>query len=233
MDAATTTTADNTQTTDSTGTIEATYDRLHNIKELKFGFRSKKDETTGVETKRETIEVKVPILSVDGIIEVLKRGGKELDLLLVAVENVVTDSIKSRLADDPAINKDNFPLAEFSWEAIANQPESERKGRGIAKEVWEDFIKSYVAVMPGLTGKKPDNINKQAAILAQKLNPLKNHEDKEKLLPKFKEALTLYAENAPDAESFQDCIVFLVEKADRLLKADNEADLAANLGFGD
>jgi hypothetical protein len=50
--------------------------------------------------------------------------------------------------------------------------------------------------MPGLTGKPEENIKKQAAILAQKLNPLKNHEDKEKILPNFKQALTVYLNGA-------------------------------------
>jgi hypothetical protein len=98
--------------------------------------------------------------------------------------------------------------------------------------VWEDFIKSYITLMPGLTGKPEENIKKQAAILAQKLNPLKNHEDKEKILPNFKQALTVYLNGAgQDAETFAGCVEFLMNKADALLNAEKNADLMANLGF--
>lgn len=212
-------------------------DKFHQVIDLKFGFRTKKDEKTGVETKRPNVEVKLPILSFDGIVEVLKKAGteegkKSYELLLAAVQGVYESAIKDFLGDNESVTSENFPFAQFTWDAIANQPESERRGRGIAKEVWDDFIKSYITVMPGLTGKPVQNIEKQAAILAQKLNPLKNHEDKEKILPNFKQALTVYLNGAgQDAETFAPCVEFLLNKADSLLNAEKNADLMTNLGF--
>jgi hypothetical protein len=213
-------------------------DPNHQVVEMKFGFRTKKDEKTGVETKRPAVEVKLPVLSFEGIVSVLKNanteaGKKQYELLMQAVQGTYEAAIKDFLADNENITSENFPASsQFSWEALANQPESERRGRGIAKEVWEDFIKSYITVMPGLTGKPEENIKKQAAILAQKLNPLKNHEDKEKILPNFKQALTVYINGAgQDAETFAGCVEFLMNKADALLNAEKNADLMANLGF--
>lgn len=212
-------------------------DPLHQTIDMKFGFRTQKDEKTGVETKRETVEAKLPVLSFDGIVAVLRNanteeGKKAYDLLQSAVQQVYADAIKDYLGDNPEVTSANFPYEKFTWDAIANQPESERRGRGIAKEVWEDFIKSYQAVMPGLTGKPQANIDKQAAILGQKLNPLKNHEDKEKILPNFKNALTVYMNGAgADAETYASCVQFLIEKADKILNSDKQANLAANLGF--
>lgn len=216
---------------DTENTIVANVDRNHTQKEMKFSFRTIKDEETGVTTKRPTIEVKLPILTVDGVIAVLQAGGKGLDLLLSAVEDVYASAAKSMLADDTSITSENFPYDKLTWEAIANQPESERKGRGIAKEVWEDFLKSYITVMPGLTGKSDKQVEKQAAILGQKFNPLKNHEDKENILPKFKDMLGIYMANAPEAENFEACISFLLKKADDILNADKNANLVENLGF--
>lgn len=212
-------------------------DPMHQVVELKFGFRKTTDKDTGVETKRPNVEVKLPILSFEGVVSVLKNAGtpegkKQYDLLMSAVQGVYESAIKDFLGDNPQITSENFPASQFTWDAIANQPESERRGRGIAKEVWEDFIKSYINVMPALTGKAKQNIEKQAAILAQKLNPLKNHEDKEKILPNFKQALTVYLNGAgEDAETYAACVEFLMNKADTLLTADKNADLMANLGF--
>lgn len=206
-------------------------DKFHDVKELKFGFRTIKDADTGVETKRPTVEVKLPVLSFEGIVQVLQNGGKQLELLMQAVEGTYADFIKSKLAEDATITSENFPYNEVTWDAIANQPESERKGRGIAKEVWEDFFKDYIAVMPAATGKTDKQIEKQAAVLAQKLNPLKNHEDKATILPKFKDALTVYLNTSKQAETFSECVDFLLKKADTLLNSEADSNLEKNLGF--
>lgn len=212
--------------------IVANVDPKLDNKEFKFGFRTQKDAETGVETKRPTVEVKVGVLSIEGIIDVLTRGdAKEIELLQQAVENVYTDNIKSYLGENAQVTSDNFPYEEFTWNKLANQPESERRGRGIAKEIWEDFFKDYVAVMPGLTGKDVKFVEKQAAILAQKLNPLKFHEDKATILPKFKDQLTIYLGGSKNAEQFSECVEFLMKKADALLTVESSADLSKNLGF--
>lgn len=211
--------------------INVNADKLHDVKEMKFGFRTIKDSETGVETKRPTVEVKLPVLSFEGLVAVLQAGGKGLELVMQSIENTYSEFVKDLLANDPTITSENFPYAKVTWDEIANQPESERRGRGIAKEIWEDFIKDYVAVMPGLTGKEVKHVEKQAAIMAQKLNPLKNHEDKAVLLPKFKDMLTVYLNGSPKAEQFAECVDFLMKKADTLLTVENSADLASNLGF--
>lgn len=211
--------------------ITANHDPLVDMKEFTFGFRKTKNEETGVESKRDSVTTKLAIPSVEGIIKILEQGGKGLDLLLSAAESVITDYAKQILGDDPKLTSENFPSGEITWDAIANLPESERKGRGIPKEVWEDFIKSYIEIMPSIIGKPVDVVKKQASILAQKFQPLKNHEKKNELLPKFIEMLSLYANGAPDAEQFSAPIEFLIKKAEQFMQADNSADLADNLGF--
>lgn len=214
-----------------TESIIAAHNPLIDITEFNFGFRKTKDAETGVENKRPNVELKIGIPSIEGIVEIIQTGGKGLELLQSAVKSTLDDFIKSMLADDESLTSDNFPVTQVSWDAIANQPESERKGRGIAKEVWEDFFKSYLETMPGLTGRSLEQVKRQASILAAKLNPLKNHDKKEEILPKFKEQLSLYLNNAPDAEQFSGCVEFLLKKADSLLNAEKESNLAANLGF--
>lgn len=207
--------------------------KLIDTKEFKFGFRTIKDEKTGISTKRATVEAKLPIPSFEGVVEILQnQASPEFKLLMSSIEDTFTSYIKDLLADNPDITTENFPYDKATWTAIATQPESERKGRGIPKEIWEDFIKSYVIVMPGLTGLELKFIEKQAAMFAQKLNPLVNHDQKEKILPGLKNMLTVYLNGAGDAaESFQDCIKFLLDKADKILNAEKESNLVANLGL--
>lgn len=211
--------------------IVAAHNPLVDTVEFNFGFRKQKNDETGVETKRPNVELKVNVPSVEGIVDILTRGGKELELLQTAVRDTFDAYIKSILSDDESLTSENFPIDSVTWAAIANQPESERKGRGIAKEIWEDFIKSYLDHMPALTGRTLEQVKRQASILAAKLNPLKNHEKKEDILPKFKEQLTIYLNNAPEAETYAGCVEFLLKKADSLLNAEKESNLEANLGF--
>lgn len=211
--------------------LAANHNPLVDTKEFTFGFRKVKDEETGVETKRESITAKLAIPSYEGIVEIIKAGGPGLDLLRQAVEDVITGYARQVVNDDGSITTDNFPMDKISWDIIANLPESERRGRGIAKETWEEFIKSYITHMPAILGKTVDNVKKQASILAQKFQPLKNHEQKNDLLPHFINALTMYANSVPEAEQYGACLEFLVKKAEAFMNADNNADLAANLGF--
>lgn len=212
-------------------TIVANHNPLVDVKETTFNFRKVKNDETGVESKRESVAARISVPSVEGIIKILEEGDKGLELLQSAVEAVLMDYAKQRLADDPSLTTANFPADQITWDIVANLPETERKGRGIAKEVWEDFIKSYIETMPAVIGKPVEVVKKQASILAQKFQPLKNHEKKNELLPKFIEMLTLYANSAPDAEQFTAPVEFLVKKAEEFINADNSANLADNLGF--
>lgn len=211
--------------------IVPAYDNTVDARDFSFSFRKVTDEETKVETKRPTVLARLGIPSVEGIVAILQNGGKGLELLQQAVENVVTDYARSILNDDPSITTETFPYDKISWDLIANQPESERRGRGIPKEQWEAFVKSYIEHMPAILGKPLENIKKQASILAQKFQPLRTHENKNNILPNFVNALTLYTNNVPEAEQFADVLEYLVKKADQFINTDNSADLEKNLGF--
>lgn len=211
--------------------IVANHNPLVDVKDFTFSFRKTKDAETGVETKREAVNTRLSVPSVEGIVKILEEGGKGLELLQSAVESVISDYAKQLLADDSTITSENFPVDQVTWDVIANLPDTERRGRGIPKEVWEDFIKSYIDVMPGVIGKPVEVVKKQASILAQKFQPLKNHEKKNELLPKFIEMLSLYTNSAPDADQFTGPVEFLVQKAETFMNQNSSTDLADNLGF--
>lgn len=206
---------------------------LLTTKEMKFGFRTIKDKDSGTESKRPNVEIKIDIPSFDGIVKILQNGGKQLELLHSVIEQTFSDYIKELLSEDESITTENFPFDKVSWEAIANMPETERKGRGIPKELWEEFIKDYLEIMPAATGKPIENVKAQAALLAAKLTPIKSAEKvrKERIITGIQNFLAIYMSASAKAEQFMDCITYLDKKCEAIRTTDSEANLEKNLGF--
>ena len=127
-------------------------------------------------------------------------------------------------ARDENITAENFPYEELTWEKIAALPKAERRGGGIPKETWEEFIKDYIAVMPGLTGKTLDKVENAARNFANKFAAVKTNK---KVLGLLVDQLGIYT-TSPNAENFLECINFLTEKADKLMNM-SEEELLANL----
>jgi hypothetical protein len=202
--------------------IVANFNKFVDEKEVKFAFRTVKDNETGLETKRATIETKIPVPSVEGIIAILEAGGKQLELLQEAVADVIYQRARELLADDEKLT--DVPLEALAWEVIANLPKAERKGRGIPKETWEDFSKDYIAVMPGVTGKTAEQVGNAAKILLNKFQAVKTNKPVIKLL---QAQLAVYLNSSPNAESFLECVEFLSNKADSLMAIDEASLLEA------
>lgn len=205
--------------------IRANFNNKVDVKEMKFHFKKVKDEATGLEVKRPTVELQLPVPSVEGIIEILEAGGKQLDLLLEAVTDVIATRARELVNDDDKLSQDTIDLSKLSWEAISNLPKAERRGGGISKEIWEEFGKDYIAVMPTVTGKTAEQIGNASKILLNKFNAVKTNKPVLKLL---KDQIAIYVSNSPNAETYTDCVQFLVDKAETLINMD-EAALLANL----
>lgn len=211
--------------------INAKHDNKVDVKDISFTFRKQKDEATGMEKKRPNVELKLLTPSVEGIVHILEQGGKPQELLLEVIAQRIFDEARETLNGDESLTAENFPYEQVLWDAIANQPESERKGRGIPKEIWEDFAKAYLEIMPAASGKTEDNIKKQAALILLKFAPLKHHEKKDVILPNFQNMLTIFANTHKDAEQYAAPIEFLLKKIDQMLNADKESNIEDALGF--
>lgn len=208
--------------TDQTNqTIHANYDNTVDVKDFKFNF--KKDKDLG--TQRPAVELKLPVPSVEGIISILQAGGKGLELLLDATTDVIISQARAIINEKEDISQDNFPVSQISWDFIANMPPKERRGGGISKEVWEEFAKDYIEVMPAVTGKTAEQVGNAAKIFLNKFAVIKTNKPALRLL---KDQLALYLTNSTNAETFMECVDFLNNKADSLLNM-SEADLVANL----
>jgi hypothetical protein len=212
-------------TDQATQEIQANFDNKVDIKDYKFHFKTVKDKESGIETKRPTIELKLPVPSVEGIIAILEAGGKQLELLQSAVESVIVGQARSILGDNENMTDKDFPLEQCLWEFIANMPEAEKRGRGIPKEVWEEFAADYIEVMPSVTGKSSEQVALAAKLFLNKFQQVKTNKP---VISKLREQLAIYANNSKQAENFADCIKFLDDKANDLLQADETA-LLANL----
>lgn len=182
-----------------------------------FKFHFRKDE---LGNKRPSIELTIPVLTKHGILAALKAGGKQADLLVETVANVIYQQQRSIIADDPDYTADKFDPAKVTWEFIANIPRSERTGSGIAKEVWEAFAKDYTAVVITHAGKTAEQAANAAKILVAKFQQVKTNKA---VISKLVDNINIWFTNTQNAEDFADVYKFLTDKAETLLKADDNA----------
>lgn len=186
----------------------------------RFIFRFKKDR---LGNKRAPVELNLPVPTISGIVEILRAGGKQLELLNDAIYGVVKSVAGEIVSDRADISQDNFPIADVFWAAIANMPKAERAT--IPQEQWDGFAADYLAVMPGLTGKNADQVGLAVAIYLKKFTMVKTNKP---ILGKLKEQLALYMET-PNAENFQDVLELLLRRVDTYLSAEEAVILAENL----
>lgn len=207
--------------------IKVNYNFKVVTKPVVFNFKKSTDKETGIETIRKPVQLAIPYPSMEGIISILEKGGKGLELLIEAIESVVNAEARNILYDDEKyeLNASNFPVDKISWEYIANLPKAQRRGGGIAKETWEGFAQDYVEVMPAATGKTVEQVANAAKILVSKLTQVRTNEPVLQLLV---EQLAIYAEHSPNIEEYQECVAFLLNKADNFLNVSAE-ELLANL----
>jgi len=195
------------------------------VKPVTFRFKKSKDSETGIETVREPLELAIPYPNVDGIIAILEGGGKGLELLIDAVESVVTQQARDLISDDVKLNAANFPVDKLSWEFIANMPKAQRRGGGIPKETWDGFEKDYIEVMQAATDKTVEQVSNAAKILKNKCAQVKTNEP---VLELLQGQLAIYAEHTPNLEDYKECVEFLAGKIEQFLNISDE-ELLANL----
>lgn len=206
-------------------TIKANFDNKVDILDTNFHFRKVKDADTKIETKRPTVGIPVPAPSVEGIIAIIEAGGKGLELMLEAVRDKVLEQAREIINEDENISAANFPYAKLSWDFIANLPKAERRGGGIAAELWADFAKDYVEIMPGLTGKTKESVELAAKVFTSKFANAKTNKPVLKLL---QAQLGIYINNTTQGEQFAPCVEWLSNKLDTLINTD-ETNLLLSL----
>lgn len=217
--------------------IQANFDKTVDATDFKFRF--KKDK---LGNQRANVELKAYVPSVEGIIAILEKGGKGLELLKDAISDTVRSAIAADVAEDEKYAQATFDAAtlqlkdekgevtatlpKYSWEAIANQPREDRRASTIDTETWEAFAKDYQEVMPGVTAKSAEAVANATIVFLKKFSIVKTNKD---VLAKLKEQLGLYMEHSKNAEQFSEIIELLLKKVDTYLGADDVQKLVENL----
>lgn len=204
--------------------IKANFNNMVDVRETNFFFRKVTNEVKNadgtvskIETKRPTVVLPVPTPSVEGIIAILEAGGKGLDLLLEAAAGVVLEQAREYVNEHEEANAENFPYDTLAWEKIANLPKAERRGGGISKELWDDFEKDYIEIMPALTGKKKESVEMAAKVFKTKFAGATTNKP---VLTLLQQQLAIYANATTQGETLLPCIEFLQQKVDKLLTTD-------------
>ena len=181
--------------------------------QTKFNFRT----VDGV--KRETILLDIAPISLQ---EALDAGEASIKYLESLIYGEFVSAARSILSEDMTITgKDNFPWEKLIWNAIITENETERKGRGIPKETWEEFAKDFLAVMEACSTKSEAQLKNVATIIKNKLQPVKfNKPVLEKVVSEY---LAVYVQSATRLEEFSDVVEFLQKKAEEFLTLDQTA----------
>jgi hypothetical protein len=201
--------------------VTANFDNTVDQKDFTFHF--KKDK---LGNKRPSVELKLPVPSVEGIVAILEKGGKELELLQDAIYDVIRSQAASIVSDDEKISQATFPSAQVLWSAIANMPKADRRSSAIDATVWEAFAKDYIDVMPGVTGKSAEAVTNATVVYLKKFSIVKTNKD---VIGKLKDQLALYMEHSKNVEQFGEILELLVSKADSYLNANDVELLVQNL----
>jgi len=200
-------------------------------KEVAFHFKKEKirnqaNEVIGEGKKLPSIKVAVERPSAEGVLEIVKAGGKELDLLLDAAADIVIDrvralinEVRAKLPDGQEIKPEMIDLSQASWSIIANIPKAVRKGLGISDEDWEDFAADYRAIMPGVTQKDADRIEKHIKLFKSKYAQCRN--DK-KALAVLAEMLDVWAANTGSMDDNQTVYEYLKGRAASLMQEEEK-----------
>ena len=198
------------------------HDVLVDVKDFVFHF--KKDK---LGNKRASVELKLPVPSVEGIIAILEKGAsKELDLLQDAIYDVIRSQAAGIVSDDEKITQATFPTAQTLWSFIANMPKADRRSSAISPELWEAFAKDYMDIMPAVTGKPLEFISNATIVYLKKFSLIKTNKE---ALSKLKDQLSLYVEHSKNVEQFGEIIDLLTSKLDTYLNANDVELLVQNL----
>lgn len=200
-------------------------------KESSFHFKKEKikaedGKVIGEGKKHPSLKLSVPVPTDEGILAIIQNGGKQLELLREVVKETLENQVrlkinelKDKLKEGEELKAENINTADLTWEAIASMPKTDRRSLGISEEDWEAFFLDYRAIMPKVTGKDADRIEKHVQLFKKKFQPTRN--DK-KALAILKDVLTLWAANTSTMEENADVYEYLSKRVDVLLQEEEK-----------
>lgn len=205
--------------------------------DVPFSFKGTTDPNTKEKIPaRPKLTLQIPVPTWEGLISTLSEENPEDPKVQNYVMRLIRDDIISAARQQVSpvdettkqVDKqEDLDLSKLTVSYLAAQPESERRGGGIAKEVWEAFEKAYVEVQTKAGGKDVEKASNAAKLFVKRYQPVRTQK---KVLTFLKgeldRAFSFF--DAEQAEEYSSIYEFLVKKVDDLLKMDDEA-LLSNL----
>jgi hypothetical protein len=200
------------------------------MKEAVYHFKKEKIKDAsgaviGEGKKLPSVKVSVPVPTAEGILEIVQAGGKELEYLLTLVKEGViaagrnlVNQIREK-SPESEIKPEAIDVSALAWSVIANIPQAERRGLGITDEDWDTFSADYRAIMPKVTGKDTDRIEKHLQHFKKKFYMCRN--DK-KALGILQDMLNLWASNTSSMEDNEDVYEYLKNRVETLLQEEEK-----------
>lgn len=190
-------------------------------KPMKFFFRTKEvinelGEKTKV--KRPTVDLAVPVPTLDGLIKLLNEGdATKIAGLLSVLEGVIYTEAKAQVDDDESITQEKLDLSKLTLDYILSLPPTQRSSTAPSEEQWKLFEADYPTVMAAV---QPDKTAQQIAlardIFIKKINPAKEKPD---LIRALKNYLALWFTNTQQQEELSTVFEYLNNRADNLMAA--------------
>lgn len=187
------------------------------MKEVTLNFRK---DALGF--KRPPITFKVPRPSIEGLVNIIEKGGAELELVfdsMLATQQAQLRALVNELIEAGSnVTADAIDIAKLSWEYLASMPAKERASSVPTKELFDVFVADYVETMPALTGKPVEKVKLAAKIFAGKLAAVKTNKP---MLAILQGQLDIWFEKTEKAEDLQDVYSYLASKMVDLLAAED------------
>ena len=204
-------------------------------KEFSFHFRTEKirnesGEAIGEGKKMPTFKAILPVPDATQLLDFIASGGKELEFLNDVIYDAIQDAARAQINEyrenNPnaeALTADVLDLSKLTFTAIANMPKESRAKPEIPEELFNTFFEDYKNVMVA-AGKEPTRVAKHIVMFKSHFRTCKF--DKA-ALGILKDNLNVWAAKTENMEDNKDVFEFLVNRADKYLKAEERNLVAA------
>lgn len=178
--------------------------------------------------KRPSVEVKLPTVTDEDVINAIETGGQVKQFLLSIASDQFYNAARSKINDlisDSKLVKitaDTIKAFNLNLESIAAaylEDAASAKATGIPKEVWEDFVSDYVTVMlRELPANGEEKIKTAAEHLKRRFQACRSNKP---MLAKLQGYLALWFAATSRQEEFAKLYKTLDDRAKTLLEADD------------
>ena len=188
-------------------------------KEMSFFFRTKEEKNQlgeTVKSKRPTVKLNVPVITLDGVINLINEGnGTKIAGLLSVLEDVIYKQAKEQVDENEAIDQEKLDLTKLTLDYILTLPPSSRSSNAPSEEQWKAFELDYPAVMAAV---QPDRTTEQISLardlFIKKLTPVK---DKPQMIKVLQDYIALWFTNSKQQEELTTVFEYINNRAEALL----------------